>query len=72
MSGKNVKKMIKLLDILKEITEGNPKTLDKYWGTDKQSYYRPGPNPTVDLVVKYNDGNTIKILLIKRSSASKA
>jgi len=55
-----------------KLSDSNAKTLDKYWGTDKQPYYRPGPNPTVDLVVKYNDGNTIKILLIKRSSTSKA
>jgi 8-oxo-dGTP diphosphatase len=55
-----------------KLSDSNIKTLDKYWGTDKQPYYRPGPNPTVDLVVKYNEGNTIKILLIKRSPTSKA
>ena len=55
-----------------KLSNSNIKTLDKYWGTDKQPYYRPGPNPTVDLIVKYNDGNTIKILLIKRSPTSKA
>ena len=32
------------------------------WGSSKQPYWRPGPNPTVDLVLIYNN----KILLIKR------
>ena len=34
------------------------------WGSDEQPYWRPGPNPTVDLVLVYNN----KILLIKRGS----
>lgn len=32
------------------------------WGSSEQPYWRPGPNPTVDLVLIYNN----KILLIKR------
>ena len=35
------------------------------WGSTEQPYWRPGPNPTVDLVLVYNN----KILLIKRGSA---
>jgi ADP-ribose pyrophosphatase YjhB (NUDIX family) len=34
------------------------------WGSDNQPYWHPGPNPTVDLVLVYNN----KILLIKRGS----
>ena len=34
------------------------------WGSSEQPYWHPGPNPTVDLVLVYND----KILLIKRGS----
>ena len=34
------------------------------WGSSEQPYWRPGPNPTVDLVLVYNN----KILLIKRGS----
>jgi 8-oxo-dGTP diphosphatase len=48
------------------------KKIDDYWGTDKQPFHRPGVNPTVDLVVKYNDGKNKKILLIKRGENSKA
>ena len=36
------------------------------WGSTEQPYWRPGPNPTVDLVLVYNN----KILLIKRGSSS--
>jgi 8-oxo-dGTP diphosphatase len=59
--------MIKLSKLLEGISNS-----DTHWGTDKQPYYRPGANPTVDLVVKYNDGNVTKILLIKRGSKAKA
>lgn len=48
------------------------KKIDDYWGTSKQPFYRPGANPTVDLVVKYNDGKTTKVLLIKRGATAKA
>ena len=36
------------------------------WGSSEQPYWHPGPNPTVDLVLVYNN----KILLIKRGSGS--
>jgi len=37
------------------------------WGTEKQPYYRPGPNPTVDTVITRDGKNGKKqILLIKR------
>jgi 8-oxo-dGTP diphosphatase len=36
------------------------------WGSPQQPYWRPGSNPTVDLVLLYNN----KILLIKRGSNS--
>ena len=41
---------------------------EKYWGSAKQPYWRPGPNYTVDLVVIYNN----KVLLIQRSSKASA
>ena len=60
--------MIRLMQLLLE----KRSHADNYWGTDKQPFYRPGANPTVDLVVKYNDGKNTKILLIKRGENSKA
>jgi 8-oxo-dGTP diphosphatase len=41
------------------------------WGTDEQPFWRPGVNPTIDIVVFKNDGQ-LKVLLIKRSATSKA
>lgn len=41
-----------------------------YWGSIDQPFWRPGPNPTVDMVLKYVDKSGIRILLIKRNSAS--
>jgi 8-oxo-dGTP diphosphatase len=37
-----------------------------YWGSTKQPYWRPGANPTVDLVLFYKG----KVLLIKRNNKS--
>lgn len=69
-------KSYKLVDRLQNKTydkkSNNKKSADKYWGTDKQPFHRPGANPTVDLVVKYNDGKSTKVLLIKRGSNAKA
>lgn len=39
-----------------------------YWGSEKQPYWRPGENPTVDNIITRNKEQ--EILLIKRSSAS--
>lgn len=49
-----------------------PRNEEKYWGTSQQPYWRPGPNPTVDLVVVAEDEGKNKVLLIKRSSTAKA
>lgn len=54
------------------LEEAYGKVLDKesklndYWGSSEQPYWRPGPNPTVDLVLLYKG----KVLLIKRNSKS--
>lgn len=45
----------------------NSKPAD-YWGSDQQPYWRPGANPTVDLVLFYKG----KVLLIKRNNKSKS
>lgn len=41
------------------------------WGSNQQPFWRPGVNPTIDNVIFKND-NGLKVLLIKRSSTSKA
>lgn len=43
-----------------------------YWGSDKQPFWRPGVNPTIDIVVFKKDEGEIKVLLIKRNMSSKA
>lgn len=57
----------------KVVKSFNNKTYDKqikkddYWGSEQQPFWRPGANPTVDLVLIHNG----KVLLIKRNSKSK-
>jgi len=43
---------------------------DNYWGSKQQPFWRPGPNPTVDIVVFKKYENDLKILLIKRNNKS--
>ncbi|MFM8268811.1 MAG: NUDIX domain-containing protein, partial [Pseudomonadota bacterium] len=38
----------------------------EYWGSSEQPYWRPGPNPTVDLIVTRDGANGPEVLLIKR------
>jgi len=44
----------------------------EYWGSDEQPFWRPGANPTVDIAVFKKFDDTLKILLIKRNTSSKA
>jgi 8-oxo-dGTP diphosphatase len=37
------------------------------WGSKEQPYYRPGPNPTVDLVVFRNGKKEKEVLLVRRA-----
>ena len=48
-------------------TYGKQIKKDDYWGSEQQPFWRPGANPTVDLVLIHNG----KVLLIKRNSKSK-
>jgi ADP-ribose pyrophosphatase YjhB (NUDIX family) len=49
-----------------------------YWGSAQQPFWRPGPNPTVDLVIfgdevdPEGENDELSLLLIKRSKASLA
>jgi len=40
----------------------------KYWGSRKQPYWRPGKNPTVDIVILRPKGRTYDVLLVKRKN----
>lgn len=49
-------------------TYGKEVKRDDYWGSEQQPFWRPGANPTVDLILVYKG----KVLLIKRNNKSKA
>lgn len=36
------------------------------WGSATQAFYRPGPNPTVDIVVTHGEGEVQAVLLVRR------
>ena len=56
----------KLVKRLVNKTYGKNSKPVEYWGTVNQPYWRPGANPTVDLVLFYKG----KVLLIKRNNKS--
>ena len=56
----------KLVKRLLNKTYGKSSKPADYWGSARQPYWRPGANPTVDLVLFYKG----KVLLIKRNSKS--
>jgi len=56
----------KLVKRLVNKTYGKNSKPEEYWGSVKQPYWRPGANPTVDLVLFYKG----KVLLIKRNNKS--
>lgn len=44
---------------------------ENYWGSPKQPFWRPGANPTVDIVIfKEDENRELKLLLIRRNSKS--
>lgn len=61
----------KLVGRLLNKTYGAKKSSEEYWGSEKQPFWRPGANPTVDIVVFKKEEEGYKILLIKRGSKSK-
>lgn len=46
---------------------GSKETQEDYWGSKKQPFWRPGQNPTVDIVVFKKEKGEYKILLITRN-----
>ncbi len=62
----------KLVGRLLNKSYGSKSKMDDYWGSDEQPFWRPGANPTVDIVVFKKEDGELKILLIKRSATSKA
>lgn len=62
----------KIIDRFVNKQYGQKLDQDSYWGSDKQPFWRIGPNPTVDIVVFKREDGELKVLLIKRTATSKA